>query len=280
MIKCSVFRFQEGAGSIMSYDLCLLGQAKHPYYIENIRTNIYSIEELCFYLYNNAVLIDESILNEKLLDWLRDEFGMVRLYRQLYDQLEKRDGTAFFVLPIFREAGYLNAKQMREYQEQLARLEIQTDEAKRKLRGDYLVREGMYGRAAWEYRQILNQRSPGRLGVQFYAAVWNNLGSAYAGMFRYEQAARCYLEAYTLVKTKETFRKYVSALPLFLSKEEYQSRLEEIQADPYLVQRIQEYNTKVCTEQNYLDEKERMHRRDRDEVIQELREQFERSTKI
>ena len=29
----------------MSYDLCLLPQAKKPYYIENIRMNIYSLEE-------------------------------------------------------------------------------------------------------------------------------------------------------------------------------------------------------------------------------------------
>ena len=89
----------------MSYDLCLLPQAKKPYYIENIRMNIYSLEELCFYLYNNACLIDESLLNERLLDWLRDELGLTRLYRQLYDQLEKKDGIGFLVLPIFREAG-------------------------------------------------------------------------------------------------------------------------------------------------------------------------------
>ena len=88
----------------MSYDLCLLPQAKKPYYIENIRMNIYSLEELCFYLYNNACLIDESLLNERLLDWLRDELGLTRLYRQLYDQLEKKDGIGFLVLPIFREA--------------------------------------------------------------------------------------------------------------------------------------------------------------------------------
>ena len=103
----------------MSYDLCLLPQAKKPYYIENIRMNIYSLEELCFYLYNNACLIDESLLNERLLDWLRDELGLTRLYRQLYDQLEKKDGIGFLVLPIFREAGYLTTSAMREYQEQL-----------------------------------------------------------------------------------------------------------------------------------------------------------------
>ena len=76
----------------MSYDLCLLPQAKKPYYIENIRINNYSLEELCFYLYNNACLIDESLLNERLLDWLRDELVLTRLYLQLYDQLEKKDG--------------------------------------------------------------------------------------------------------------------------------------------------------------------------------------------
>lgn len=85
----------------MSYDLCLLPQAKKPYYIENIRTNIYSLEELCFYLYNNACLIDETLMNERLLDWLRDELGLKKLYRQLYEQLEKKDGAGFFILPIF-----------------------------------------------------------------------------------------------------------------------------------------------------------------------------------
>ena len=130
----------------MSYDLCLLPQAKKPYYIENIRMNIYSLEELCFYLYNNACLIDESLLNERLLDWLRDELGLTRLYRQLYDQLEKKDGIGFLVLPIFREAGYLTTSAMREYQEQLQKLEVQSADMKQKLRGDYLVKERMYWR--------------------------------------------------------------------------------------------------------------------------------------
>ena len=149
----------------MSYDLCLLPQAKKPYYIENIRMNIYSLEELCFYLYNNACLIDESLLNERLLDWLRDELGLTRLYRQLYDQLEKKDGIGFLVLPIFREAGYLTTSAMREYQEQLQKLEVQSSDMKQKLRGDYLVKERMYGRAVSEYRDTLKRENVYSRGV-------------------------------------------------------------------------------------------------------------------
>lgn len=264
----------------MSYDLCLLGQAKKPYYIENIRTNIYSLEELCFYLYNNVCLIDETLINERLCDWLRDELGLTRLYRQLYAQLEKKDGAGFFILPIFREAGYLTHAQMREYQEQLAKLEVQSEDMKQKLRGDYLVKERMFARAVWEYRQILKRRNPGKLGMQFYASVWNNLGAAYAGLFQFDRAADCFLESYQLMKTKEMFRRYISTLPLFLSEEEYQKRLEELRADPYLVQRIQEYNAKMCTQSEYLEEKEYMHRLDRAEVTERLKEEFCRSAKI
>lgn len=264
----------------MSYDLCLLEQAKRPYYIENIRTSIYSLEELCFYLYNNICLIDETIMNEKLCDWIRDELHLAKLYRQLYEQLEKKDGAAFFVTPIFREAGYLTATEMREFQEQLARLEVQNTDMKQKLRGDYLVKEKMFARAVWEYRQILKRKNPGKLGTQFYAAVWNNLGSAYAGLFRFEQAAESFRESYDLMQTKETFRKYVSALSLSMPKEQYQEKMKSLQADMYLVQKIQEYNAKICSSEEIRERLARVHEQKEAYVLKNLKEEYCRSTKV
>ncbi|MCD7763571.1 MAG: hypothetical protein LUI14_10335 [Lachnospiraceae bacterium] len=263
----------------MSYDLCLLKQANQPYYIENIRTGIYSLEELCFYLYHNICLIDESIINEKLCDWIRDELHLNRLYRQLYEQLQKAENAASFVLPIFREAGYLTSQEMHVYQEELAKLEVQSDEMKQKLRGDYLVKEKMFARAVWMYRQILKNRNPGKLGTQFYAAIWNNLGAAYAGLFRFEEAANCFLESWRLMKTKETFRKYISALPLFLSEEEYQKRLKELQADEYLVRSIQEHNAKLCEAPDFLAYAKRVKEAPIEDTIEELKVQYSRSTR-
>ena len=46
------------------YILCQTQKAKIPYYIENISTNVYSLEELCYFFYHNLYLVDESILNE------------------------------------------------------------------------------------------------------------------------------------------------------------------------------------------------------------------------
>lgn len=264
----------------MSYDLCLPVQAKRPYYIEAIRTGIRSLEELCFYLYNNACLIDESIINEKLCDWIRDELGLTKLYRQLYEQLDKKEGAAFFVLPVFREAGYLTPQEMRDYQEKLGRLEVQSEEMKQKLRGDYLVKERMFARAIWEYRQILKKKNPGKLGVQFYAGVWNNLGAAYAGLYQFSQAADCFWESYGLMKTKETLRKYISALPLFLSEEEYQRRIKSIGVDTELASNIQEYNAKICEGREFQEKLARTMAQDAGEVTAYLKEEYGRSARL
>ena len=52
------------------YHLCQVKKARHPYFIESISTNIFTIEELCFYLEKNIYLLDQTIINEKLLDWI------------------------------------------------------------------------------------------------------------------------------------------------------------------------------------------------------------------
>ena len=242
----------------MSFDLCLVKTAGKPYFIENISTNIYSIEELCFYLYHNIFLIDESIVNEYLCDWIRDELGLKQLYKTLYMHLEKGDGIASFVLPIFREIGYLTTQMQRAFAEELGRVEAQPEDVRQKLKGDYLVSSGMYAAAVHEYEHLLKSSSPSNQGAVFYAGVWNNLGSAYARQFRFREAGDCYLEAWKLSSTKEMLRRYVSVLPLFLSQQEYEQRLSQIGADKDLIGKIQQYNAQIAGKaQEVAEEKEK-----------------------
>lgn len=165
------------------YHLCQVKKARHPYFIESISTNIFTIEELCFYLEKNIYLLDQTIINEKLLDWIRDELGLVRLYRKLYEQLENEETIGNFILPIFKEIGYLSHDEFRELQEKIRTIEIQPEDLRRKIKADYLVEYHMYNNAIQEYSTLLKKRNPGKMGVQFYAAVYANLASAYARLF-------------------------------------------------------------------------------------------------
>lgn len=230
----------------MSFDLCQVQQAERPFYIEAIGIYIYSIEELCYYLHENLYLIDQSLLNQKLFDWLRDELGLKKLAKNLQDLMEKEESIASLILPIFRETGYLTAAGMREYAEQLARLDVQAEDMREKMKADYLVRSGMYESAEAQYRKIIRKQTPGSLSSAFFAGVWNNLGCVQARMFRFEEAAESFRRAWELTPTRETLRKYVSVLPLYLTQEEYEEKLKQLEEDQDVIRKIQEHNLQVC----------------------------------
>ena len=77
------------------YILCQTKKAQRPYFIENISMNIYSIEELCYYLYHNLYLADHTVFNEELCNWLRDELELVHLAAKLKCKCGRDDLSCF-----------------------------------------------------------------------------------------------------------------------------------------------------------------------------------------
>ena len=53
----------------MSIRLCIGECAKNGYEPLHMGTVIYSVEELCFFIRENACLLDENFLNEELIYW-------------------------------------------------------------------------------------------------------------------------------------------------------------------------------------------------------------------
>ena len=72
------------------YILCQTKTADSPYFIENISTNIYTLEELCYYLFHNLYLIDDTVMNERLCLWLQDELNLPGLAARLRANLGQR----------------------------------------------------------------------------------------------------------------------------------------------------------------------------------------------
>ena len=95
------------------YILCQTKKAKIPYYIENISTNVYSLEELCYYFYHNLYLVDETILNENLCRWLQEELELPKLAAKLRPLFERNYSIEEFLYPVFKEINYLTYEEMK-----------------------------------------------------------------------------------------------------------------------------------------------------------------------
>ena len=258
--------------------LCQVRLAKNPYYIESISTNIYSIEELCFYLQNNIYLIDQTIVNEKLCRWVKNELGLERLYRRLSDQLERGGSIGDFILPIFKEINYLSHNEFRKMQEEISKIEIQPADIRKKVKADYLVEYEMYMNAIQEYYQILKERNPGKLGVQFYASVLNNMAVAYGKMFLFEEAADCLWQAYQILQSKEIYKRYLLLLPLYLKEKEGKKRLKELDEKEERWEELKGQQKKICDDAEESALVERLQSLTPEEFFEECKESYHKST--
>ena len=63
--------------------LCSHPIAAMPYYIDNISLNVYSLEELCYYIENHLYLIEADFMSEELCLWIGQELDEKDLAQSL-----------------------------------------------------------------------------------------------------------------------------------------------------------------------------------------------------
>lgn len=212
------------------YILCQGKRARIPYYIENISTNIYTMEELCYYLNHNIYLLDETILNEGLCRWILDELGLRKLYDKLYRMLDEKVSAGTFILPIFKEISYLSMEEFRELNGRVQQLEEQPPLVRQKIKGDYLMENGKYVNAIRVYQRTLTESDSGKLGQQFAGMILYNMGCAYSRLFQMEEAADCFFKALQLQNSEKCRKAYLIAACCQGDQDSWTTAAEKIQA--------------------------------------------------
>ena len=96
--------------------LCLGRLADNPYTFEKSRVRVFSIEELCFFLRENAYLLDENIFTRGLFDWIGKECALPDLGQKLNMLLKNKEKPESFVTVIFEYTGYFDDREIRETQ--------------------------------------------------------------------------------------------------------------------------------------------------------------------
>lgn len=225
--------------------LCQVKQAENPYFIENISTNIYSIEELCYYFCHNLYLIDETIMNEQLCEWIREELGLSGLSGRLRAIWERAGGIDEFVYPVFKEINYLNYEELKTLSARLQRLAKEPVTVREKRKGDSLVENGMYVRALGIYRSVLEREDVSRMREGFTGVVWYNMGCTYSYLFQKERALECFEKAYQQLHTKNTLKSYLLTFSEVYEEEEYVRKLKELGVDARTRQEIQAVRTEL-----------------------------------
>ena len=204
--------------------LCHGQLAERPYNVSGFGVNIYSAEELCYLIAQNAHTLDHDFMDERLCDFVDKQLGLSDLAATLREILRTKGNLSEFVMAILNEIGYCDEDEMQNIRQILVESAGLSPARKHKSRGDNLLKARKFARALDEYIGTLEKIDKDAEPI-LYAAVLHNMGTTYAKLLLYEKAADYYMEAYRLNMDDESLALHIVCCNLYMSREKYDRML-------------------------------------------------------
>lgn len=200
--------------------LCRTKYADKPYYISNMAINIYSLEELCYYIYNNIYLIGTDLISPELISYIDRELEEKELAEQLSFLTEQNAGLSELVITVLRYVDYYSENEIAALKTVIEQLDTQNASERLKARADNFLNNKRYSSAIRNYELIVYSKRDNTLNDIFYGSVWHNMGVAYARMFSFYDAEICFKTAYELNRDDESQKAAMAAAYLYRGGED------------------------------------------------------------
>ena len=191
--------------------LCKSPRAKTPFYIESGKVNIYSLEELMYFVQSARFVARDDFMKPEFVEWVDHGIGMKELAGMLREKLSANSGLKDFFLPIEAANGYLTTSELQILNVQLQKYDHMSGLEAKKYYADQFMYQEKYVQAILAYRLLLNDSAV--ISQQRHVAgdIWSNLGCAYAKMQDFAEAVDCFARGYMLNHRIETLQEAVDA---------------------------------------------------------------------
>lgn len=199
--------------------------AKIPYFFEKTYVNLYSLEELCFCLVENAEFVEQDIAGDKLARWLEEQCGLSELAHALYAMVNKKASADVYVETILEYAGLYPSEVIEHTGMVIRNNEGLNPYEKQKAKADYMLQNKRYTIALERYDELLT-RLPEEEG-ELRGSLLHNMGVIYAKLFMFEFAQEKFMEAYNINGNTESLKQFLAARRMHDSDSEYVDYIAE-----------------------------------------------------
>lgn len=196
-----------------------------PYYIKEACVSIYSIEELCYFVYHNAYMLDDSFVCDSLAEWVAERLELVDVAKMITKVMNNAGALGNLVRILNNEIGYYSEEEWLQLLEDIAGNSRISLTERRKIRADGLLNTGKYAQCLEEYENILRDESV--TDEKLLARVYHNLGVCAAKLFLYERAADYFEKAYESYANTESYMEMLCARKMYMKPTEYLNYLAE-----------------------------------------------------
>ena len=199
---------------------CVGRYSANPYTIKKTGMRVYCVEELCYYIRNNAYFIDDDFFGPDLYSWLDEECNLKGLAKILRARSRQDGRIETLVRTLFEEVHYCSPEELAETKGLLKTNRSIPGKQKLKIRADYFLGNGKLSMAMQTYEDLLS-RLDEKKDSRLAGSVYHNIGVIYARMFIYGEAASFFEKAYAVDGLKEHRVCYLAAQRMRMSDSSY-----------------------------------------------------------
>lgn len=176
--------------------LLLCGKtADRPFYVKEADINLYSMEELCYFIYNNVYMIGQDFFDDILIRFIEEDLELINVAKKLKDLRFRQEPAAHMIKAVLEGSYYYSEEERESLMKTLSGLENRSAEEKMKAKADMLAERGKLNAATQLYKKVIAKVSPMK-DTKLAACVWNNLGVIYAKQFLFDDALSCFKKAF------------------------------------------------------------------------------------
>lgn len=203
----------------MSIRLCIGEYARQGYEPERMGIKVYSLEELVFFIRENAFLLDDAFMEEAMGEWLSEECKLQELGEELRKAVRRRITLKSYIGIILEYSGFYSKEINDEIETIIVENSSRSIYEKKKARADALVQKGHYGMAGKEYAKLLQMLPEDMISLK--GEIYHGCGVCLARMFYFHLAGEYFLKAHAMTGKIASYHQYLWTKRLSMSEKEY-----------------------------------------------------------
>lgn len=194
--------------------LCKGDLAKEPYVIPVSGVSVYSLEELCYYIYNNIYSVTEEFFDSRLAVWLREQVHEEGTAQKMRVLIERHNSLTDLVVTLLCSCDYYKEDEVRKLVEVMDAIANLPPHKKNKIKADNYLKAGRYGKSLQEYKKLLYGKQAEEFTTEEYGDLLHNQAIALYYVSSFHEAAQGFKEAYARNQRKESLVHYLYVLLL------------------------------------------------------------------
>ena len=211
-----------------------------PYYFGLSGIRVYSLEQLCYYIYHHIYTVSAETFGDDLFYWIEKNLGERALVKRLRDAKKNRRTLKEMVRLILMSVDYYSKEEIHQLQKTIEEIEMQNPIETRKVEADNYLRYGRPLEALAVYKKVdlMMEDSEDMVTKEFQGNVYHNMGIAFARLANGEAALACFKKAYEGNGSEASRDAWLMMLKILGREEEMLQETNRMILSPDILERI------------------------------------------